>query len=147
MEGTPIQNKTPLRRPVRQIPQQEPGKKERISTRIAACMVIVAFGIDLIEIVVEWFGGFIGVSSVIAAGSATLFGIWGGMLGIGFANPKKMLVSLTTVIIELIPGLDATFILSFGWTIGIIVLVLMTKAEDKGGMLGKVASAAQGKMK
>jgi hypothetical protein len=101
----------------------------------------------LIEVVVEWLGGFVGVSSVMAVGTATLFGIWGGMLGIGFANPKKMLISLTTVIVELIPGLDATFILSFGWTIGIIALILITRAEDKGGMLGKAAGMVQGKIK
>jgi hypothetical protein len=47
----------------------------------------------------------------------------------------------------MIPGLDATIILSFGWTIGIIILVLMTRAEDKGGTLGKLANAAQGKIK
>jgi hypothetical protein len=121
-------------------------KKERIKSWMAVCLIIVAFCIDIIEIVVEWFGGFIGVSSVIAVGSATLFGVWGEMLGIGFVNPKKLLISLATIIIEIIPGLDATIILSFGWTIGVIALVMITRAEDKGGLLDKVAGMAQGKI-
>ena len=44
----------------------------------------------------------------------------------------------------MIPGLDSLF--GFVWTAGIIALVVMVRAEDKGGALGKIAGATQGKL-
>jgi len=33
------------------------------------------------------------------------------------------------------------------WTIGTIITIMITRSEDKGGLLGKVANVAQGKLK
>ena len=150
MEEDPPQNQTlqkpSLRRPVRQFQPQQEERRERIKIWMAACLVIVAFSIDCFEMLLEWLGiGVFGLSTLLSVCATVIFWIWFMMLGVSFTSPKKLTTSVTTAGLEIIPGLDALF--GFIWTAGIIILVLMTRAEDKGGVLGKIASAAQGKIK
>lgn len=124
-------------------------KPERIKIWMVIILLTVAFFVDCLEILLEWVGvGLLGLSSLISVSTGFGFWVWFKLLGIEFiASPKKFATMLATYVLEIIPGLDATIILSFGWTIGIIALVLITRAEDKGGLLGKAASVAQRKIK
>jgi hypothetical protein len=147
MEDDLPKNVTPLRRPVRPVQQNEPEKKLRISKIMGALLVIFAISIDLIEMLLEWLGiGILGISTLLSVGTAVIFWIWFKMLGVSFAtSPKRFATMALTSVAEIIPGLDA--IGGFLWTIGIILLVVMTRSEDKGGVLGKVANTATSAMK
>lgn len=57
-----------------------------------------------------------------------------------FKSPKKIVVTSTVWIVELIPGLDTAIITAFGWTIGVLIIILIARSEDKGGALAKVTS-------
>jgi hypothetical protein len=147
MDETYEQNQTDfrpaLRRPVRAITREQEEKKERIKIWMGAALVTVALGIDGFQAILNLLviGEFL--SPVISVGADLLFIIWFWMLGLGFIkSPKKFATMGLVALIGLIPALDTLPEL----TLGILVIVLMTRAEDKGGILRKVASVAQGKM-
>ena len=134
MPTTLPQNKTPLRRPVQQIPQQQEEKKERIKTWVAAAMIATALVIDIITLLPA-------IGSVISIAAYFGFFVWFKINGVTFTkNFKNIGVFGISAIIE--------FFLSFlpSLTAGVTGLILMTRAEDRGGMLGKAASLAQGKI-
>lgn len=111
-------------------------KKERIKTWMAACMVIVALCVDGLQ----WLLFFIG--PIISIGAYFAFWIWFKILGVSFVgSPKKFGTMGVTALTETVFGFLPVF------TLGILAVVLMTMAEDKGGMLGKAAGLAQGKLK
>ncbi len=145
-EDSPQQNKAYLRRPVRQFQQPEEEKKDHIKTWIGLSMIIFAFCVDLIEMFLEWLGiGVLGFSSLLSIYTSVTFYIWFKLHEVNFmGSPKKLGTSLVTSILEIVTGLDA--IGGFIWTIGTILMVIIVKAEDKGGALGKVAGAAQNKL-
>lgn len=117
--------------------QEEP--RYRISKIMGAMIVITAFSIDAFEMLLEWLGiGILGLSSLISVCATTGFGIWFAILGVGFMSPKKFFTSFATVIAEVIPGLDALG--GFFWTLGAVAIVIMTRSEDKGGLLGQAAN-------
>lgn len=141
----------PLVRPIKVVQQAQEEKKERIKIWMGAALVLFALCVDLSELAITWLGlvligGILSIIISILAGF--IFWIWFMFLGIpAFSSPKHFAVRAVTFVGEIIPFLDAIPFLSFLWTIGTIITVLMIRAEDKGGMLGKVASVAQGKMK
>lgn len=122
-------------------------KKERISLVMGGLLIITAFCIDLFETLLEWLGiGLFGLSSLLSVCAATIFWIWFKMLDVGFVvSPKKFVTMAATSVLEIMPGLDA--IGGFIWTIGIATLVVITRSEDRGGIIGKAAEAMQGKIK
>lgn len=114
---------------------------------MGACIVAVALFIDLFESVTTWLGIGIVMSLVIAPCATLMFWIWYKILGVPFlASPKKFATIAVTSLVEIIPALDAIPLLSFGWTIGAIILVVMVRAEDKGGVIGNLSGAAMGLM-
>ncbi|MBN2094082.1 MAG: hypothetical protein JW740_01800 [Candidatus Zambryskibacteria bacterium] len=148
MDGAEQNQKTVLRRPVRQYTQDDEKKPERIKIWMAACLIIVAFCIDLTEFVLEWLGiGIFGLSTLISVCATFIFAIWLKILSVGFFNsPKRLATSTLTPILEMVPALDALG--GFIWTLGMVLMVLMTRSEDKGGHLaqiGQVAKMATGK--
>ena len=140
-ENSPqTQTKTPLKRPVMQYNQPE-EKKERIPLWLGACMVIVAACIDAFEAILDVL--LIGevLSPVISVCADVGFWIWFKIRGVGFTkNPKNFATMGTQAIIGLIPGLDILPEL----TLGVLTIVLMTRSEDKGGLLSKAAGMASG---
>lgn len=152
MDETYEQNQRPaLIRPIRAIPQDPEKKKERIKAWVGVVLVLFALGVDISELVITWLGLVVvgGVlSTIVSLIAGFVFWICFMLLGIpSFSNPKQLAVKAGTFIGELIPFLDAIPFLSFLWTIGTIVIVLMVRAEDRGGFLGKAANMAQGKIK
>jgi len=145
-EDYPQQNTTYLRRPVRRSEEPQKEKKDRIKIWVGAAMVVFAFCVDLVEMLLEWLGiGILGLSTIISVCASLVFWIWFKMCSVEFVgSPKKFNTSLSTSSLEMIPGLDSLF--GFVWTAGIIALVVMVRAEDKGGALGKIAGATQGKL-
>ena len=122
-------------------------RKERIKIWMGACIVIVAFFIDLIEMVTTWLGIGIVMGVVIAPCATLMFWIWYKILDVPFlASPKKFATLAITSFVEIIPALDAIPILSWGWTIGAIILVAMVRAEDKDGIIGTLAGTSMGMM-
>ncbi len=133
MDKTSPQNRTPLRRPVRKISQQQEERKQRIGKMMGWMLIITALSVDLIEILLEWLGIGLVINVTTTPAFALLFWIWFQLLGVKYtANTKRFGVSALTVIIELIPGFDATLILSFMWTFGMAIIVGMVRMEDKG---------------
>lgn len=141
-----------LRRPIRRFePQLQGENRERISKIMAAILIIAAFSIDCFEMILEWLGiGVFGLSSLLSICASLAFFIWFKILGVSFTvSPKKFATMAVTSLLEIAPGLDALG--GFVWTIGIIILVVITRSEDKGGVIGDLAgmagSAIQGKPK
>lgn len=118
-------------------------KRERIKTWMAACIVIVALCIDLFEMLLTWLGIGVFITPVIVPCVTLIFWIWYKFLDIPFVSSPKNFANLTiTSLFELIPGLDAIPLISFGWTVGAIIMVIMVRAEDKGGILGEISNMA-----
>jgi hypothetical protein len=134
MDENSIQ-KTPLRRPVRQFSQQQPEKKERIPTWMAISMIVVALCIDILTLIPI-------VGSGVSVAAYVAFFIWFKMRGVVFSKNFKNLGSFAgSAIIEFFFSPLPAF------TAAIVALIFFTRAEDKGGLLGKAASLAQGKIK
>jgi len=140
MDENQQQNRAPLRRPVMQYSQTEPPKKERIKTWMGAAIVITALTINAFVALLDLVGiGDIGIGSVILAVANLLFIIWFWFLDVSFTkNPKNLAVMGIQALIGLIPLVNALPEL----TVGVLIIVLMTRAEDKGGLLGKVVNIA-----
>jgi len=132
--------KTPLGRSVRAFSQQQPEKKERIPTWMAVCMIIVALCVDGAQVLLTILVVGVVLGPVLSVAAYVAFGIWFMMLGVSFTGFKKIGTAGGSVLLE--------SVLSFlpAFTLAVAVFILMTMAEDKGGMLGKVAGMAQGKM-
>jgi len=111
----------------------EGEKKERIKPWMAACMIIVALCVDGMQVLLFFLGPITSVAAYFG------FWIWFMLLKVPFtASPKKLLTMGATAIGEFFLGFLPVF------TAGIATVVFMTVAEDKGGLLGKLAGAAQG---
>lgn len=142
MEEALPQNRMPLRRPVRAIPQAQEQKKERIKMWMTACMVIVALCVDLTQTILTLFGIGLVVGPIIGAVAYFAFWVWFMLLGVSFTkNLKKLGVMGLSALIEM------SFSFLPGFTAGVAATIFMTMAEDKDGLLGKAASMAQGKIK
>jgi hypothetical protein len=145
MAGIPPQNKTPLRRSVRPIPQQQEEKVERISKMMGFLFIVLAFCVDLFEMILEWLGiGLLGLSTLISICATMAFWIWFKKHSVHFTGkPKNLLRFGGTSFLEMIPGLDAIF--GFVWTVGIFALVGSTMEED--GQSGIIVTIYQSTLK
>ncbi len=139
-------NSRPLRRPIRQRVEM-PQKKERIKKWVAVCLIIMALCLDIAEIAISWIG-FVVVGEILniliwIIATITFFIIFQ-IIGVNRSSNvknigtdtvskygQKFILQLSTVFIEILP-VDFTFILSFVWTIGIILTIVMTWQEDRG---------------
>ena len=116
------------------------GRYKRIKIWMAACLVIVAFLIDGIQALFTLLVIGVVLNPVISVGADFLFWLWFQLLGIStISNPKKFFVMLAQAIGESISGVDALPLL----TAGVIGIILLTWAEDSGGIIGKVANVAE----
>lgn len=135
--------RAPLRRPVRQIPEQQTEKRERIKKWMAACIIIVAGCVDAAQALLTAVAIGAVLGPVISAVAWFGFWVWFMILGVSFvSNPKKLLAMGSAGIVEIIPVFGALP----AFTAGIAATVFITMAEDKGGIIGKAAGALQGKI-
>ncbi len=113
-------------------------KKQRIGKIMAAALIGTALFIDLFEALLNVVGIGEALSTVISVASDTLFMIWFWMLGIGFVkSPKKLAAMSIQAIMGFIPVINTLPEL----TIGIMAIVFLTRAEDKGGIVGTLAGS------
>lgn len=139
-----------VRREVRRIPEIQKEGTERIKTWMAVCLIIFAISVDLTEFLTTWLGlvqlgGLL--STIISSVAGFIFWIWYLILGVpAISNPKQFVVRFSTFIIEIIPFIDAIPFISWAWTIGTIVTIIMTRSEDKGGIISKATGFVQGKI-
>ncbi|OHB14884.1 MAG: hypothetical protein A2431_02945 [Candidatus Zambryskibacteria bacterium RIFOXYC1_FULL_39_10] len=144
-ETTPQNQNTrePLRRPVRQIPEQQTEKRERIKKWMAVCLITVAVCVDLAQALLTAVAIGAVLGPVISAVAWFGFWVWFMILGVSFvSNPKKLLSMGGAGIIEIIPVFGALP----AFTAGVAATVFITMAEDKGGIISKAAGALQGKI-
>ena len=100
------------------------------------CMIIVALFVDGMQALLFFLGPITSVAAYFG------FWVWFKILGVSFtASPKKFGAMGATALGELFLGFLPVF------TAGIAAVVFMTMAEDKGGIIGKAAGMAQGKIK
>ena len=124
------------------------GGKQRIHVVIAFAMVATALLIDIVQILFEWLpavGPIIGW--FFAAFGFIVFGIWFMLVGVNYLDRNgavKVMVSLASCVVELIPFVDMIPAL----TLGVLSLILITRAEDgKPSMLFGLAARRQAAMK
>ena len=116
-------------------------KKERIKTWMAACMIIVALCIDLAQAILTAVGIGLILGPIMSVVSYFTYWIWFLMLKVSFTkSPKKLATTGISALIEVF----LSFLPAF--TLGVATVIIMTKAEDKGGLIGKAVGMAQGKM-
>lgn len=113
--------------------------RHRIKLWMAFAMVITALSIDgfnaLLNLVV------IGeiLSSIISPAATFGFIIWFWLQGVTFIkSPKKLAAMGGQALIGLIPIINTLPEL----TLGVLVTIILTRSEDKGGLLGKAAGMA-----
>lgn len=100
-------------------------------------MIMTAFIVDLVQFLLTFVAIGLVASPVITVGSVMLFWLWSKLLGISFfSNPKQLATFATESLGELIPAVDALPL----WTIGTIAIVIISRSEDKGGIIGKAAN-------
>jgi hypothetical protein len=120
--------------------------RQRIKTWMAICLIVTALAIDLVEALLEWLGIGLVINLTTTPAVTLLFWLWFKMLDVPFiASPKKFFTLFVTSFGELIPALDALG--GFLWTLGTIIIVIMVRAEDKGGIIGSLSGAAMGIIK
>jgi len=116
----------------------------RITKVTAVLMVSFTLMVDFIEIGLEWLVGGLFITWLIPFGVWPALWTWFQIKGVSFLSSwKKTLTFGGMGLVEIIPGLDATIILSFGWTIGVIATIFFARQEDKGGIIGKVANVVK----
>ena len=143
---TPTPNQVPLRRPVRAIPQQQEDgeKKQRIKLWMATIMVVAVISIDIFNALLNLFAIGEVLSSIISPIATFAFVIWFWILGANFVKkPKKLAAMGGQAIIGLIPVINTLPEL----TLGVIITILLTRSEDKGGLLSKATNITQEKIK
>ena len=124
---------------------EDAEKRQRIKLWMGAALVITALTIDLLEMLLEWLGIGLVMTFAFAPAGTFLFWLWFKLLDVPFiASPKKFFTLAATNLAEIIPALDALG--GFFWTLGTLIIVIMVRLEDKGGVVGKLSGTAMGIM-
>jgi hypothetical protein len=138
------QSRTALRRPVRTIPQAKEDVRFRISNWMGWALIITAGSIDIFQAILNVLVVGEVFSTIISVCADVLFIVWFWILGLGFTkNPKNFLAMGSQAVIGLIPVINTLPEL----TLGITAIVLITRSEDKGGIIGQAVGLASGKTK
>jgi hypothetical protein len=105
---------------------------------------MVALFIDILQAILTLYAIGVALAPVITVGATFLFWLWFNILGVSFiTNPKRLATFAIESVGELIPVLGALPL----WTVGTIITIVITRSEDKGGIIGKVTSVAGNTLK
>ena len=113
------------------------SKNSRISNSTAMLMIGTAFLLDILEMATSWAIIGVIISVFIGVFGTLTFFTWFTLKGVpmSFANPKTMFTFLITSGAETLGiGLDVIPLLGWIWTIGIALLIIITRFEDKTGI-------------
>jgi hypothetical protein len=139
-----VQPKQKLIRRSVPLPAQPEQKKERIKVWVAFMLATLVLSIDGFQALLGTFAIGIAVNSVITAVAYFAFWVIFMLMGVSFIeNPKSLAAIGISGLAELIPALNMLPALSAG----VISVILITMAEDKGGIIGEAAGLMQGKFK
>ena len=121
----------------RRLVQTQEEKKERITKIMAFCMICVALSIDGFQAFLTLFVVGAAISPIITACAQIIFACWFLMLGVNFTKGNKKILSLVgSSIVEFIPVIDVLPAI----TVFVVYNIVITRAEDKGGIIGSVSS-------
>ncbi len=106
-------------------------KRERISATMTLLLMMTAIFFDVFQAILTFAGG-IGLiaNRFISLFAMLSFGFWFVMLGVSLLNTRRLAVSITTSLGEMIPFIGTLPL----WTIGIAALIAMVKLEDRTGV-------------
>ncbi|MDB5189696.1 MAG: hypothetical protein JWN49_22 [Parcubacteria group bacterium] len=111
--------------------ETKPKIEYRIGFVAAAFMFMTALFLDLTQILLSITGVFILASDLVTFMAAPAFGIWFLLLRVNYFGGKKAVAKVTaalvTVVVELVPVVDALPCI----TIGVISVIRSSRAEDR----------------
>lgn len=111
---------------------QVEAPRPRIKMWMANALVYSAFSFDLFEMLLTYLGIGIFINFVSTPTIAFLFWLWFKLLNVSYTvDLKKFGVAMASTILEAVPGADAHPLLSFGWTLGVVAIVVITMIEDR----------------
>lgn len=121
-----------------------PEKKERIKVWVAFALSILALCVDGAQALLTGIAIGVVLSPIISVVSYFAFWVIFMILGVSLVqNPKKLAAMGGAGLAELIPLFNALP----AFSAGIITVILLTMAEDKGGIIGEAAGMIQGNFK
>lgn len=113
------------------------SENSRITNSTAFLMIGTAFLFDVLEMATSWAVIGIILSIFIGIFGTLTFFTWFTIKGVSmsFANPKKMFTFLITSGIETLGiGLDTVPLLGWIWTIGVTLMIIISRIEDRTGI-------------
>lgn len=121
-----------------------PEKKERIKIWVAFALSILALCVDGAQALLTGIAIGVVLSPIISVIGYFAFWVIFMILGVSLVqNPKKLAAMGGAGLAELIPLFNALP----AFSAGIITVILLTIAEDKGGIIGEAAGMIQGNFK
>lgn len=105
-------------------------KKERIGTAESVTLIFFALICDVISLIPV-------ANDVIAIVAPIIFGIAFYLMGVGILSPKKALTAAIGLVVEVVPVIS----MLPAYTLGVVLIIHLTHAEDKTGikLTGKVS--------
>src|SRR5680860_663399 len=119
--------------------------KYRVDSMKGFLLISSALTIDITQALLNLFGIGIFINRIISPLVWFFYLYWFNSLGIKFTkgNGKNLGISIVSVIIEIIPGID----LFPGWTVANYLLIKASRREDKGKKPAKKKPAGKKKKK
>ncbi|PIR37271.1 MAG: hypothetical protein COV34_03555 [Candidatus Zambryskibacteria bacterium CG10_big_fil_rev_8_21_14_0_10_42_12] len=112
------------------------SENSRITNGTAMLMIGTAFLLDILEMATSWAVVGIIISVFISIFGTLTFFTWFNIkhVSVGPQNMKRFFIYIITTVLELIPGIDLIPVLAWMWTIGVTLMIIITRLEDKTGI-------------
>lgn len=111
------------------------AENARIKNWEAILMIVICFlFFDLLQFVLDWLIIGIAINWIISIFAWLTIFFWFQLKGISFMNPARLVTMLATALVDFIPGNAWLIITGFPWTVGVIVLLALSRVEDATGL-------------